>query len=540
MLPDKAADPLVMARSDNGARSAARAAVGRLSMQCQTDAPSASEAIEEALRNAADNGWDDIRLSLLHVKIIATQIHDPGLAGPLTDELQREAERLGMRAMEAVALIDRIRGSRYLGVQEPFQTYATARALLSDPTQPQSDRVAGLINLAVEFEMIDLIELAGDTLAEAAEAAAHLEDGSAPLAVIAHNRSFALLRRAMTAVMVNELGRAQELFDEHLPLVAALNEAQLPTSDSSELRATRRVLEVLLADEDIAPSEAEALIEALAARDAELGVVIRCLVPLDEWSQELRDPHVALAPEHEELARFVRLRSYRRAGVADDAYLIELERYSSVLVVRAERARRELEAGVAAMISADLMAAERGELVAMAMADPLTGLSNRRAFQSRMQGVDQGPATLVLVDLDDFKRINDTYGHQAGDEVLNRFASLLTEASRPFRPEVVARIGGDELAVILAGDRSDEASQLAVAFTERVKAADWGVLDYVPTASIGIASGPERASVFDRADANLYTRKGRRPRVDRSVQTEQDNRQGSGHRADANTGPNSA
>lgn len=517
MLSEVAADPFLMARSDSGLRSAARAVVGQLAMQCQVDAPSALEAIDDALRNASDNGWDDIRLSLVHVKIIAAQIHDPDSAGPLVDELEREAERLGMRAMEAIALIDRIRGSRYLGVQEPFQTYATARALLSDRDQPLSDRVSGLINLAVEFEMIDLIELAGDTLVEAAEAASHLEHGSEALAVVAHNRSFALLRRAVSAVMVNEFDRAQALFDEHLPLVAALDEAQLPTSDSSELRANRRVLEALLADEDLEPSEAETLIEALAVRDAELGVVVQCLMPLSQWSAELRDPNLVLAPEHEELARFLRLRAYRRAGVVDDAYLIELERYSAVLVVRAERARRELEAGVAAMISADLMAAERGELVAMAMADPLTGLSNRREFQSRMQTNDQRPTTLVLVDLDDFKKINDTYGHQVGDEVLTRFAGLLSEASRTFRPEVVARIGGDELAVILDGDRPDEASQLAIAFTKSALAADWGVLDYQPTASMGIASGPDRAAVFDRADANLYARKARRPRVDRGA-----------------------
>lgn len=505
-----------MMGSDSAAHSAARAAVGQLAMQCQIDAPSALEAIDAALRSAAENGWDDIRLSLVHVKIIAAQIHNPDSAGPLLDELQSEAKRLGMRAMEAIALIDRIRGSRYLGVQEPFQVYATARALLSDRDQPATDRLSGLINLAVEFEMIDLIELAGETLAEAAEAAAQVEHNTEPMAVIAHNRSFALLRRAMSAVMVNELDRAQELFDEHVPLVAALDEADLPTSDSSELRANRRVLEVLLGDEDLESSEAEALIGALASRDAELGVVLRCLAPLDEWSPELRDPKLVLAPEHEELARFIRLRAYRRSGLVNDAYLIELERYSAVLVVRAERARRELEAGVAAMVSADLMAAERGELVAMALADPLTGLSNRREFQSRMQNDDQRPCTLVLIDLDDFKRINDSYGHQVGDHVLTRFGELLSEASRPFRPEVVARIGGDELAVILSGERPEDASRLAVAFTASINGADWGVLDYQPSASIGIASGPDRATVFEHADTNLYDRKRRRPEKNRA------------------------
>lgn len=502
-----------MIGSDSGTHAAARAEVGKLAMQCQIDAPLALEAIETALAEATEHGWDDIRLALMHVNVIALQTQNPADATDLIDELQREAERLGMRAMGAIALIDRIRGTRLLGVQQPFQVYATARALLSDAEQPVTDRVSGLINLAVEFEMIDLIELAGDTLIDAAEAASQLDHGTEALAVIAHNRSFALLRRAMYAVTVNELERAQGLFDEHLPLVAALNATQLPTSDSSELRATSRMLEVLLAEEDLHSSEADALIDALATRDKELGVVLRCLAPLEQWSHELRDPHLVLAPEHEELARFVRLRAYRRAAIVNEAYLIELEQFNAVLVVRAERARRELEAGVAAMVSADLLAAERGELVAMAMADPLTGLSNRRDFQSRMQTNDQRQSTLMLVDLDDFKQINDTYGHQEGDQVLIRFAELLSEASRPFRPEVVARIGGDEFAVILTGNRLEEASKLAVGFTDGVKKADWGALDYQPTASIGIAAGADRAEAFDQADTNLYARKGRRPRA---------------------------
>lgn len=507
------AESQTMVRPSSDEHSDARATVGMLALLCQTDAASAMASIDEAMQSAKSRGWDDIRLALIHVKIIEAQTRDPGASFDLVDELQSESERLGMRAMEAVALTDRIRGSRLIGVQEPYQSYATARALLSYVDEPLADRVSGLVNLAVEFEMIDLIELASDTLTHAADAASQLEHGREPLAVIAHNRSFALLRRAMSAVMVNEFGRARELFEEHLPLVAALDESQAPTSDSSELRANRRVLEVLLADQDLESAEAEALIEPLTARDSELQVVLRCLAPLDQWSMALRDPEVVLSPEHEEQARFLRLRAYRRAGVVNDAYLTELERYNEVLVVRAERARRELEAGVAAMVSAELMATERHELVAMALSDPLTGLSNRRAFQSLMQPDDQRACTLMLVDLNDFKLINDTFGHQAGDDVLVKLAGLLSEASKDFRPEVVARIGGDEFAVILAGDRADEASQLAVAFAENVKFADWGELGHQPSASIGIASGLDRTLVFEQADADLYGRKrgGRAP-----------------------------
>ncbi|HHG8755569.1 TPA: GGDEF domain-containing protein [Escherichia coli] len=86
-------------------------------------------------------------------------------------------------------------------------------------------------------------------------------------------------------------------------------------------------------------------------------------------------------------------------------------------------------------------------LLRMAITDPLTGLSNRRAFNERLQlewaRLKRSPeiqAALVLCDIDHFKRINDTYGHGCGDEVLKHFASRLREHVRA--TDMAARIGG--------------------------------------------------------------------------------------------------
>jgi two-component system chemotaxis response regulator CheY len=89
----------------------------------------------------------------------------------------------------------------------------------------------------------------------------------------------------------------------------------------------------------------------------------------------------------------------------------------------------------------------------LANTDPLTGMLNRRAFMERMaQEMSRArreakPLSLVLTDIDHFKRVNDTYGHQAGDRVLLRLARAVSDAVRT--EDVVARYGGEEFVVIL-------------------------------------------------------------------------------------------
>ena len=103
--------------------------------------------------------------------------------------------------------------------------------------------------------------------------------------------------------------------------------------------------------------------------------------------------------------------------------------------------------------------------------DPLTGLSNRRAFNERLQleweRLKRSPeiqAALVLCDIDHFKRINDTYGHGCGDEVLKHFASRLREHVRA--TDMAARIGGEEFAVLLEAASIEDAQVWAERFRQ--------------------------------------------------------------------------
>jgi diguanylate cyclase (GGDEF)-like protein/putative nucleotidyltransferase with HDIG domain len=146
-----------------------------------------------------------------------------------------------------------------------------------------------------------------------------------------------------------------------------------------------------------------------------------------------------------------------------------------------------------------------------AIRDPLTGLYNRRFFyeafdkelhRSRRSG---RPASLVLIDVDSFKQVNDTLGHTAGDGVLCRIGEIATSVIRP--TDSFARVGGEEFALLLP-----ETSQLdALVVAERVRRAVAGaeiLEDRTVTVSAGIASCPDDATALEeleaKADAALY------------------------------------
>jgi diguanylate cyclase (GGDEF)-like protein/PAS domain S-box-containing protein len=155
----------------------------------------------------------------------------------------------------------------------------------------------------------------------------------------------------------------------------------------------------------------------------------------------------------------------------------------------------------------------------MAETDAMTGLLNRRSFQARIEAVrraaqgNNADFCLLIVDLDHFKRINDSFGHQAGDAAIRACADLL-KARIQREGDFVARIGGEEFAIVLSNTRLDGAIVLAEAVRERIEAAVVTLADgrtLSLTASIGAAqwlAGETSEDLFSRADEALYAAKG--------------------------------
>jgi len=155
------------------------------------------------------------------------------------------------------------------------------------------------------------------------------------------------------------------------------------------------------------------------------------------------------------------------------------------------------------------------ELDQMSRVDALTGLFNRRHLEEHLARLAEDarrsgtPLAVVVIDVDHFKRVNDTYGHGGGDVVLRRVADCLRGATRG--DEIVGRWGGEEFLVVLPHTAADEAATAA----ERVRAAvarEVITLDgerVSVTISAGCAAGPRHdvATLVDLADAALYRAK---------------------------------
>jgi diguanylate cyclase (GGDEF)-like protein len=150
---------------------------------------------------------------------------------------------------------------------------------------------------------------------------------------------------------------------------------------------------------------------------------------------------------------------------------------------------------------------QRAELQRVSRADPLTGCLNRRGFEERLdaalaESVRGGrPLALVLVDLDDFKAVNDRHGHAAGDELLRWTVGAIAAAVRP--SDAVGRLGGDEFAVLLGGAGHTDAELVA----ERVCES----LGSRISCTVGLAcfptDGADREELMQAADAVLIEAK---------------------------------
>ncbi|HJX76396.1 MAG TPA: sensor domain-containing diguanylate cyclase, partial [Gaiella sp.] len=135
----------------------------------------------------------------------------------------------------------------------------------------------------------------------------------------------------------------------------------------------------------------------------------------------------------------------------------------------------------------------RASLERQAQTDPLTGLWNHRTFHERLRqelvaaSSEQTSVALIMLDLDDFKRVNDVYSHATGDHVLSEVASILLGSVRG--SDSVCRIGGEEFAIIAPTKALADAFRLAERVQEHVSETEFGLVGSV-TLSIGIAAGP--------------------------------------------------
>lgn len=182
-----------------------------------------------------------------------------------------------------------------------------------------------------------------------------------------------------------------------------------------------------------------------------------------------------------------------------------------------------LVAYVTSILAADIIRAKR-KITLVSQTDDLTGLLNMRAFNMILeQEIERAtryghPFTVMMVDIDRLKSVNDRYGHSAGSRLLKTVARSINACVRS--SDVLARFGGDEFVILMANTRTEHAGRAAERICSTIQDASIEVNgQYISTtASVGIASYPEDVArpddVLDKADIALYkSKQGGRNRV---------------------------
>jgi diguanylate cyclase (GGDEF)-like protein/PAS domain S-box-containing protein len=364
------------------------------------------------------------------------------------------------------------------------------------------DRVTGRFRAPDGLPVVGLfggaLVLAG--LAVAGLTGAAPADGSATLvgmaflatAVVAGSGALLVHRLRSSAATLEQAGSRLRVLIEHVPAAVYIDMADPEVSDGGRLAymspQVTAILgyrpEELVDDPELWPSRIhpDDRVAAIAAYD-------------EHWrtGEPLRAEYRMLARDGSEV--WVRDEAY---AMPDDSK--SGRRVSQGLLIDATD-RKQLES----------------KLIHDALHDPLTGLANRVLLRDHLeravarQGRSGGTVALLFVDLDDFKRVNDTYGHPTGDEVLVEVARRLAGAVRG--EDVVGRQSGDEFAVLL-GQARDEAE--AVAAAERIlrelrRPIQLGGRTIVVGGSIGIAFGAAGEATIEelitQADAAMYAAK---------------------------------
>src|SRR4051794_16142204 len=171
--------------------------------------------------------------------------------------------------------------------------------------------------------------------------------------------------------------------------------------------------------------------------------------------------------------------------------------------------------GDAAALALD-NAKTRARLELQAQTDSLTGLYNHRYFHEHVRSEltratrNRDSVALLMLDIDDFKKVNDIYGHAVGDQVLRELAAQLKAAVRG--SDLVCRLGGEEFGVVMGSSGIEDAVALANRLTERMKELEFGPAGKI-TVSVGAAEGPSDASnpreLIVCAEAAMMTAKAR-------------------------------
>ena len=331
------------------------------------------------------------------------------------------------------------------------------------------------------------------------ESLAYIEEAVELARAVAHpyREALSLDNHGMLLALAGQYATAERMIDDARAIAARHGYRSI---ESGALQHLARIRRMQGQHEAAVLGLHAALAESLAA--GEMPVVMEIHRELSDAYEKIGDFAPALR-HYREYHRIERLAHNDVAAARGRmaAHLFELDNAK----LEAEKAR--LESELHRIRTAELEADGR-VWREQATVDPLTGLPNRRCAEERLAGLaTAGDFCLAVVDVDHFKRVNDRFGHPAGDEVLRRLAGIMRGSVAD--GDLVARMGGEEFLVALA---PAEAAARCERLRAEVAAYPWDTVQagIVVTVSIGVAEvplGTDLEIALKTADQNLYRAK---------------------------------
>ncbi|SMB82851.1 tetratricopeptide repeat-containing diguanylate cyclase [Deinococcus hopiensis] len=478
---------------DAGLQAHAQCLSGRLAVG-QSDAPTTLRCGHQALKLAqAAAVTEHIVHAHSLIGIAHLLVGDHARALVHQEEVLRHLEAVQSPSLKTVLLCD---------VGASFNDFGTP-----DDARTFLERALTLVHThALHFSSILVRENLGRTLLQLGEHAAGtalLQEGLTRAVAGGYTRWEAYIRCTLGEHLVMQ-GHVDEGYAHLQQAVAASRKGEDPLLTSVTLSTLGRALRHLGQLEKAQVYLRDAL---RVAQEAAL------LGPCKLAHQELSG---VLAQRQEYRAALQHFQQYHE--LAMKVQLEESRRHAQLLVLQQDLDREREQSEAQRRVNRELreaharMQEQAAQLSRLANEDPLTGLANRRQFLSQLAESltgDQAVA-VMLVDVDHFKRINDKYGHPAGDQVLRRLGQILQQHTRV--KDVVARIGGEEFAVLLKGTLAAAARTTAERMRAAVAQEAWPILTEgeAVTVSVGVAhseDGRDERQLMVLGDRRLYRAK---------------------------------
>lgn len=500
-------------------RGAMRIAAFELIQELQSGNSEAGGLLDSLVDRAEAAGFDEVvRVGLFGQAIGSWMAQDGGMAAAL-DALIQRSEGDGDVTMVALGL----------GLRASFISAGTASAdvdlvkgvvMLEGAHGRPLEMISAHTACGIAFATRSLWELANEQYTAAVGFRDQAEPGVGDtlLGAVTFNQAEAQVSWAGKLRQVGDISQLADRWEAWQKFAAMTRSFSVPQAWQSELDALG-ILLAAITGEDVAADADRALQEIRESADA---------VPRAVGHLKL-----ALALSSVNAGRADALRSIMEAISAIDVEVFPLM-YDLALYVAAEleaadgrsagllRAQREINthwadrltqaAAMRSRIEAQRLRPELDRLSREANMDDLTGIANRRAlamYAARLEQLDVGRVAVIILDIDGFKGVNDSYGHPIGDSVLLRVAAILTGSVRG--TDLPVRIGGDEFLVALADTDITVARQRAHRLMKEFIDQSWS--DVSPsltvTVSMGVAGGPRSdfEAIRARADRAAYRAK---------------------------------